>query len=388
MGRYPAPRRRSSSRARTTWRIARDALAATGTLALADRPFPTLSGGEKQRVIIAGALAQAADLMLLDEPTAALDPGYQIEIAALLRRLNAERGVTIVVATHDLNFAAGLCRHLLLLREGRVLAAGPTAEVLTRESVRALYDVEADVHVPRRRGPPHGGAAAPGQGAGVATCHCDAAFSSPSLVFGLMAVAALRARAAGRVGPDLAAARLRPQRAVRRQHRRADPLRVAAAAHARRRPGRRHARRGGRRLPGAAPQPARHALHARRVGRRRARRHARHHAPGVARVRRRRRGPDRQLRRRARRGGDRLRPLHDQAPRAVDERAAAGRHHAQRLLLGPDPLRPVHGRLLADDEDGAVADGGPGRRELRADRGGAAVHAAGVRASSRGSRGR
>jgi iron complex transport system ATP-binding protein len=125
--------------------IARDALAATGTLTLADRPYQTLSGGEKQRVIIAGALAQATDLMLLDEPTAALDPGYQIEIAALLRRLNADRGMTIVVATHDLNFAAGLCRDLLLLREGRVIAAGPTAEVLTRESVRALYDVEADV---------------------------------------------------------------------------------------------------------------------------------------------------------------------------------------------------------------------------------------------------
>ena len=125
--------------------IAREALSATGTLALADRPYPTLSGGEKQRVIIAGALAQATDLMLLDEPTAALDPGYQIEIAALLRRLNVERGVTIVVATHDLNFAAAVCRDVLLLREGRVLAAGPTGEVLTRESVLALYDVEADV---------------------------------------------------------------------------------------------------------------------------------------------------------------------------------------------------------------------------------------------------
>ena len=62
-----------------------------------------------------------------------------------LRRLNADRGMTIVVATHDLNFAAGLCRDLLLLREGRVLASGPTTKALTRESVRALYDVEADV---------------------------------------------------------------------------------------------------------------------------------------------------------------------------------------------------------------------------------------------------
>jgi iron complex transport system ATP-binding protein len=125
--------------------IAREALAATGTLSLGGRLFPTLSGGEKQRVIIASALAQSAGLMLLDEPTTALDPGYQIEIATLLRRLNAERGVTMAVATHDLNLAAGLCRRLVLLRKGRVLAAGPTDQVLTRESVRALYDVEADV---------------------------------------------------------------------------------------------------------------------------------------------------------------------------------------------------------------------------------------------------
>ncbi len=126
--------------------IAREALAATGTLALEDRLFPTLSGGEKQRVIIASALAQSAGLMLLDEPTTALDPGYQLEIATLLRRLNAERGVTMAVATHDLNLAAGLCRRLILLRKGRVLAAGPTDQVLSRESIRALYDVEADVH--------------------------------------------------------------------------------------------------------------------------------------------------------------------------------------------------------------------------------------------------
>ena len=125
--------------------IAREALASTGTLHLADRVFDTLSGGEKQRVVIAGALAQEAAAMLLDEPTASLDPGYQLEVAALLRKLNAERGVTMVVATHDLGLAAGLCRELVLLRGGRVLAAGATAKVLTRESVRALYDIDADV---------------------------------------------------------------------------------------------------------------------------------------------------------------------------------------------------------------------------------------------------
>lgn len=143
--------------------IARDALAATGTLALEERRFATLSGGEKQRVIIAGALAQLqrhapgdtstgrgassgnGEILLLDEPTASLDLGYQLEIAAILRRLNRARGLTIVISTHDLNLAASLCRHMTLLRDGRVLAAGDTATVLTPQSVRALYDVEADV---------------------------------------------------------------------------------------------------------------------------------------------------------------------------------------------------------------------------------------------------
>jgi iron complex transport system ATP-binding protein len=125
--------------------IARDALAATGTEHLAARPFSTLSGGEKQRVIIASALAQEADVLLLDEPTASLDVGYQLDIAALLARLNRDRGLTQVVATHDLNFAAGLCRTLMLVRAGRVLASGPTREVLTGDAIAQLYGVRADV---------------------------------------------------------------------------------------------------------------------------------------------------------------------------------------------------------------------------------------------------
>jgi iron complex transport system ATP-binding protein len=133
-------------------RLAREALRDTGTEHLAARMFPTLSGGEKQRVIIAGALAQAASVMLLDEPTAALDPGYQLEIGALLRGLNARRQVTLAIATHDLNFAASVCSRLVLLREGRVAAAGATSEVLTRENIRAVYDVDADVQFNDRAG--------------------------------------------------------------------------------------------------------------------------------------------------------------------------------------------------------------------------------------------
>jgi iron complex transport system ATP-binding protein len=125
--------------------IARRALAATGTGVFEHRAFNTLSGGERQRVVIAGALAQSPELLLLDEPTASLDIGHQMEVQALLGRLNAENGVTMVLSTHDLNLAAALCRQLVLLRGGRVLAAGPTEEVLTSQAVGALYGVHAAV---------------------------------------------------------------------------------------------------------------------------------------------------------------------------------------------------------------------------------------------------
>jgi iron complex transport system ATP-binding protein len=127
--------------------IAREALAATGTAHLETRAFHTLSGGEKQRVVIAAALAQASQALLLDEPTASLDLGYQMDVAHLLATLNRERGVTMAISTHDLHLAASICRTLVLIRDGRVLAQGAAGRVLTSEHVRALYDVDADVHV-------------------------------------------------------------------------------------------------------------------------------------------------------------------------------------------------------------------------------------------------
>jgi iron complex transport system ATP-binding protein len=143
--------------------IAREALHATGTDRLAARLFNTLSGGEKQRVVIAGALAQlsstrrpgsleSADILLLDEPTASLDLAYQLEIRSILHRLNRERDLTIVVSTHDLNFAAGVCRELILLHQGRVLAAGPTTSMLDPALIRQLYDVDVDITVHPRTG--------------------------------------------------------------------------------------------------------------------------------------------------------------------------------------------------------------------------------------------
>jgi iron complex transport system ATP-binding protein len=132
--------------------IAHRALASTGTEAFASRQFATLSGGEKQRVVVAGALAQSSDILLLDEPTTALDLGFQFEMASLLARLNRERGTTMVVSTHDLNFAAMLCTELVLMKSGRVLATGPTKDVLTASNIRQLYGVEADVSFHPRAG--------------------------------------------------------------------------------------------------------------------------------------------------------------------------------------------------------------------------------------------
>ena len=126
-------------------RIASDAMTSTGTAHLAARQYMTLSGGEKQRVVIAAALAQSSEVLLLDEPTASLDLGFQLEIAALLQRLVRERGITMVLATHDVNLAASLCDSIIMMKAGRIQAHGPTQDVLTASAVSRLYDIDADV---------------------------------------------------------------------------------------------------------------------------------------------------------------------------------------------------------------------------------------------------
>lgn len=138
---------------------AMDALEATGTAHLAARQFPTLSGGEKQRVIIASALAQLDDrattrpaaagpLLFLDEPTASLDLRYQLEVVALIARLHDTRGVTIVLSTHDLRLAATVCHSLVLLRDGEVLDSGSADAMLTAERIGRLYSVDERLVAP------------------------------------------------------------------------------------------------------------------------------------------------------------------------------------------------------------------------------------------------
>ena len=105
------------------------ALLAVDAVALEGRDFRSLSGGERQRVLLAKALAQQAPLMLLDEPTASLDMRHAVEVLSHAATSVRERGLGLVLVTHDLSLAAWLCERALLLLDGRVLASGPVEEV-------------------------------------------------------------------------------------------------------------------------------------------------------------------------------------------------------------------------------------------------------------------
>jgi len=119
---------------------ARRAMARTGTLDGADRLTGRLSGGERQLVFVARALAQEPGLLLLDEPTAFLDIRHRLAIYALLRDLNASEGLTVLTTSHDINLAARFCPRLLLMKSGRLLADGPTADVFKADLLSDLYE--------------------------------------------------------------------------------------------------------------------------------------------------------------------------------------------------------------------------------------------------------
>ena len=123
----------------------RRAMERTQTLEFADRPIGQLSGGERQRVILARALAQDTPVLLLDEPTASLDINHQVRTFELIRSLVAAGEKTIMAAIHDLNLAAHYCDKLFLLGDGRLLAAGEPAEVLTEDRLSRAFGTEAVV---------------------------------------------------------------------------------------------------------------------------------------------------------------------------------------------------------------------------------------------------
>jgi iron complex transport system ATP-binding protein len=126
-------------------RIARKAMEMTDTLGLAARDMESLSGGERQRVLIARALAQDPRLMLLDEPTAFLDIRHQVDFFDRIRLLNRDRGLTVIAVTHDINLAAHYCDRIILLKGGRIGAAGPVDAVITEENIRKAYETRVMV---------------------------------------------------------------------------------------------------------------------------------------------------------------------------------------------------------------------------------------------------
>lgn len=134
---------------------ARRSMEATETLALADRYLHELSGGEKQRVMIARALAQEAEILLLDEPAAFLDLKHQVRVFELMRRLNRERGLTIVAALHDLNLAALFFPRLVMLSAGKIFRDGSALEVLTEENIREVYGIHVRVRRDESDDRPH-----------------------------------------------------------------------------------------------------------------------------------------------------------------------------------------------------------------------------------------
>jgi iron complex transport system ATP-binding protein len=138
MGRYPHAPRRFFETAEDV-RVAREAMAATGVLDLAGTCVAILSGGERQRVALARALAQQPRLLVLDEPTAHLDLRHQVECVALLRRVNRERGTTVLLVSHDLNLAGELCDRLLLLADGKIARLGTPDAVLEEKLLTAVY---------------------------------------------------------------------------------------------------------------------------------------------------------------------------------------------------------------------------------------------------------
>ena len=119
--------------------VAQQAMMTMDVWHLAGRPVTGLSGGERQRVIIARALAQDPEVLLLDEPTAFLDLQHQIDICSVLHRLKSERGLTIILVSHDLNLASQYCDRLLLLDRGEVYRIGRPDDVIRPEVLNAVY---------------------------------------------------------------------------------------------------------------------------------------------------------------------------------------------------------------------------------------------------------
>ncbi|WP_339115553.1 ABC transporter ATP-binding protein [Thioclava sp. GXIMD2076] len=130
------------------------AMEATDIVALRDRPVEALSGGQRQRVWIAMVLAQDTGWQLFDEPTTWLDLPHQLEVLKLVQALNRAEGRSVVMSLHDISLAARFADHIVALRAGKLVAEGPAAEVITPDTLKRVFDLEADVIPDPRHGTP------------------------------------------------------------------------------------------------------------------------------------------------------------------------------------------------------------------------------------------
>lgn len=141
MGRYPYVKRFHSETQKDR-EIALEALKLTDTLHLKDKSLHTISGGERQRVMIAKALAQEPDLLILDEPISNLDIKYQIEILKLCQKLNQTKGITILMTLHDINLASRFADEIVIMKSGEIHHQGLPRDVITKENIKKVYDVD------------------------------------------------------------------------------------------------------------------------------------------------------------------------------------------------------------------------------------------------------
>lgn len=144
-GRYPFQGLGQKRDADEDERMVSWALKTTGLSELADAPVASLSGGQAQRAWIAMALAQGSKVLLLDEPTTYLDVRYQLDILRLVRRLNAEFGITVVMVLHDINQALCYSDEVVALADGRIVAQGAPREVVTPDVIKRVYGIDLDV---------------------------------------------------------------------------------------------------------------------------------------------------------------------------------------------------------------------------------------------------
>ena len=145
MGRYARKSALASDNTEEDTRIVYDAMKDTGILKFADRDIDQLSGGERRRVMIARALVQEPRILLLDEPTLHLDINHQFDLMDLITRLAKDRGLLILIVTHDLIFAARYCSRVIAIEHGLIAAAGTTREVITPENMKDLFEIEVEV---------------------------------------------------------------------------------------------------------------------------------------------------------------------------------------------------------------------------------------------------